>query len=147
MSSSRLHYPTICASLTVLFLFMFAFVSLGTAQDVISPPEAPAAKVDEGQPTDQAEKKSKLRRFEVGVHGTIMFQGDFNVAVPAFRETGVDYTPFIDERYESGIGGRFTFNITKNLAVESELNFTPSTPTINELLQAGITPIRRSSGG
>lgn len=147
MSSSRLHYPTICASLTVLFLFMFAFVSLGTAQDVISPPEAPAAKVDEGQPTDQAEKKSKLRRFEVGIHGTIMFQSDFEVADVVFHRAGLDSAVIDDPRYESGIGGRFTYNINRQLAVETEVNYTPSTKTRRELFQAGQSTNVPFSGG
>jgi len=76
-----------------------------------------------------------------------MFQGDFNVSNEVFIASGMPFTPFVDERYESGIGGRFTVNINRYLAVESEVNFTPSTPTHNELLWAGITPTRRSSGG
>ena len=147
MSSSRLHYPTICASLTVLFLFIFAFVSLGTAQDVIPPPEAPAAKVDEGQPTDQAEKKSKLRRFEVGIHGTIMFQSDFEAADVVYHRAGFDYAVINDRRYESGIGGRLTYNINRQLAVETEVNYTPGTKTLTELAQAGQSTNVPFSGG
>jgi len=90
----------------------------------------------------------KIPKFEIGGHGTIMFQGgDIEPSDIVFLRAGFNDRVTVDKRYESGFGGRFTFNVTESLALESELNFTPSTRTINELIRSGITPTRRSSGG
>jgi hypothetical protein len=90
----------------------------------------------------------KIPKFEIGGHGTIMFQGgDIEPSDIVFLRAGFNDRVTVDKRYESGFGGRFTFNVTESLALESEFNFTPSTRTINELIRSGITPTRRSSGG
>ena len=91
---------------------------------------------------------SKVRRFEIGGHGTIMFQGgDIEPSDIVFLRAGFNDRVTVDKRYESGFGGRFTFNVTRNLALESELNFTPSTKTFDEIIRGGSIPTRRSSGG
>lgn len=106
-----------------------------------------AASAQESAPADDGSDE-KFRRFEIGGHGTIMFQGgDIEVSDVVFRRAGFNDRITVDKRYESGFGGRFTFNVNKNLALESELNFTPSIRTFTELIRAGITPTSRSSGG
>lgn len=90
----------------------------------------------------------KIPKFEIGGHGTIMFQGgDIEVSDVVFRRAGFNDRVTVDKRYESGFGGRFTFNVNRNLALESELNFTPSTKTFDEIIRGGSIPTRRSSGG
>ncbi len=91
---------------------------------------------------------SKVRRFEIGGHGKIMFQGgDIEPSDIVFLRAGFNDRVTVDKRYESGFGGRFTFNVNRNLALESELNFTPSTKTFDEIIRGGSIPTRRSSGG
>ena len=88
--------------------------------------------------------ETKLKRFEVGGHFTIMFQDDFNPANVTFRQFGFNDSAQNVRRYESGFGGRFTYNINKRLAVEGEVNFTPSIATLNDRLSnsepANIAP-------
>lgn len=102
------------------------------------------------QKTVSSDERSdrKIPKFEIGGHGTIMFQGgDIEPSDIVFLRAGLPDRVTVDKRYESGFGGRFTFNVNRNLAFESELNFTPSTRTINEILRGGRVPTRRSSGG
>ncbi|MBX3267696.1 MAG: hypothetical protein KF831_13430 [Acidobacteria bacterium] len=90
----------------------------------------------------------KIPKFEIGGHGTIMFQGgDIEPSDIVFLRAGFPDRVTVDKRYESGFGGRFTFNVNRNLALESELNFTPSTKTFDEIIRGGSIPTRRSSGG
>jgi len=89
----------------------------------------------------------RLRRFEVGGHVTIMFQDDFEPLDVVLIKNGFPDAAFIDRRYETGFGGRFTYNINRNLAIETEINFTPSTKTAQELAEAGIGRTGPFSGG
>lgn len=90
---------------------------------------------------------NKTRPFEIGGHFTIMFQQDYEVSDVVFKEIGFNERVTINNRYESGFGGRVTYNINNNLAVEGEVNFTPSTRTVNELGRAGIVGTGVFSGG
>ncbi|MER3632939.1 MAG: hypothetical protein C4325_12950 [Blastocatellia bacterium] len=77
-----------------------------------------------------------------------MFQGgDIEPSDIIFRRAGFEDRVTSDNRYESGFGVRFSFNINRNLALESELNFTPSTRTFAEVIRGGSIPTRRSLGG
>lgn len=79
----------------------------------------------------------ELKKFEVGGHFTIMFQDDFDPKNPVFKQFGFRESITVNRRYESGFGGRFTFNINRALAVEGEINFTPSIATLNERSRNG----------
>lgn len=93
------------------------------------------------------EDNIELKKFEVGGHFTIMFQNDFEVQDVVFHRFGLEEAVTNDKRYESGFGGRFTYNVNRNLAVEGEVNFTPSTRTARELARAGIPRTGPFSGG
>lgn len=106
-----------------------------------------AASAQQSAPADDGSDE-KFRRFEIGGHGTIVFQGgDIEPSDIVFLRAGFPDRVTVDKRYESGFGGRFTFNVNRNLALESELNFTPSTKTFDEIIRGGSIPTRRSSGG
>lgn len=98
------------------------------------------------QSTNSSEE-TELKKYEVGGHFTIMFQDDFETSDVIFKRLGFNERVIIDKRYESGFGGRFTYNINRNLAIEGEVNFTPSTRTRRELALAGVQNLRAASGG
>lgn len=123
-----------------LFILSFLFVMLTLSFSRV-------AQAQERVNSDESSDR-KIRKFEVGVHGTIMFQGgDIEPSDIVFLRAGFNDRVTIDKRYESGFGGRFTFNVNRNLAFESEINFTPSTRTFDEIIRGGSVPTRRSSGG
>jgi len=128
-----------------------AGIAQDTASTVASRTDraAPAtAEIGEKQPReDTTNHRRELKRFEVGVHGTIMFQSDFEAADVVYHRAGFDYAVINDRRYESGFGGRFTYNINRNLAVEAEVNYTPGTRTLSELFMAGESTNVPFSGG
>ncbi|MCZ2391091.1 MAG: porin family protein [Acidobacteria bacterium] len=143
MSSSRFYsrYPVVRILAALLFLSV-AMPLIADAQE--SPPKTdPSA----GRSDSKERDGDKLKRFEVGVHGTIMFQSDFEAADVVYHRAGFDSAVIDDPRYESGFGGRFTYNINRNLAVETEVNYTPSTKTITELAWAGESTNVPASGG
>lgn len=89
----------------------------------------------------------EVKKFEVGGHFTVMFQDDFNPADITFKRFGFNEAVITDRRYESGFGGRFTYNINRNLAVEGEVNFIPSIATINERAKNGSSTNLEFPGG
>lgn len=90
--------------------------------------------------------ESKIKRFEIGGQFTILRRKDADTTREAFRQFfDTTNTPEIAEKItELGFGGRFTYNFTKNIAVEAEANFFPvdkkSIPVID-------VPIRVSEPG
>jgi len=138
-------------------LVVVTFASLVKAQEATLAPEAvgtsqrPTSAIsDAGKeqlPVEKTKNSTELKRFEVGIHGTIMFQSDFEAADVVYHRAGFDYAVINDRRYESGIGGRFTYNINRQLAVETEVNYTPGTKTLTELAQAGQSTNVPFSGG
>lgn len=91
-------------------------------------------------------KLEKIRRFEIGGQGTMMFEGDFDPSDVVFSRAGLLDRVGKDFRYESGFGGRFTVNLNRNLSVESEYNFIPGLKTNKERFAAGL-PLRFPNGG
>ena len=90
---------------------------------------------------DTQKKDEKIRRFEIGGQGTIMFEGDFDPSDVVFSKAGLFDGVCKESRYESGFGGRFTVNLNRNLSVEAEYNFIPGLKTIKERFAAGL-PLR-----
>lgn len=88
----------------------------------------------------------KIRRFEIGGQGTMMFEGDFDPSDVVFSRAGLLDGVRKEYRYESGFGGRFTVNLNRNLSVESEYNFIPGLKTVKELFAAGL-PLRYPYSG
>ncbi len=67
---------------------------------------------------------SEVKRFEVGGQFTILRRSDVNTAIEVFSLNGFGSRNYRSSKLnEIGLGGRFTFNFTKNIAVESEANF------------------------
>lgn len=67
---------------------------------------------------------SKVKRFEVGGQFTILRRSDADTTAEVFSLNGFGSRNYISSKLnELGFGGRFTFNFTKNIAVESEANF------------------------
>lgn len=70
--------------------------------------------------------ESKLKKFEIGGQFTILQRTDANTPAETFRRFGfassADNPATITEL---GVGGRFTYNFTKNIAIEAEANFFP----------------------
>lgn len=138
-----------------VFLFAALFVSIINGQDTQPLTEestnigsSDVEKSQESPTVDQEEKEEEsFKKFEVGGQVTIMFQDDFEPQDVVLIDNGFSDAAYIDRRYETGFGGRFTYNINKNLAIETELNFTPSTRTAQELAEAGIGRTGPFSGG
>jgi outer membrane protein with beta-barrel domain len=78
-----------------------------------------------GSPTAQTpiqtsnDKGTDLPRFEVGVHFTSMSMNPPNRICPDICFGGTDGGPMT----EPGLGGRFTYNIHRNLGLDAEVNF------------------------
>lgn len=67
---------------------------------------------------------SKVKKFEVGGQFTILRRSDADVTSEVFSLNGFGSRNYKSAKLnEFGIGGRFTFNFNKNVAVESEANF------------------------
>ena len=74
--------------------------------------------------TSDSSSDSKIKRFEVGGQFTILRRSDANTDVEVFSLNGFGSRNYKSSKLnELGLGGRFTFNFTKNIAVESEANF------------------------
>lgn len=65
----------------------------------------------------EANAQSDTPKFEIGGHYTMMTGVDFGTA---FSKSSV-----FDTQFNPGVGGRFTFNVTRNIALETELNLFP----------------------
>lgn len=67
-----------------------------------------------------------LKKFEIGGQFTFLRRSDANTAFDTFQQNGFinsDVEPA--NLSERGIGGRFGYNINKNIAAEAEINFFP----------------------
>ncbi len=145
--------------ITVFSLILFVAGILGAqipasnniaVSDRSTSTESEVNKVNIDEVTAEAESQTnetKLRKFEVGGQVTIMFQDDFEPLDVVLINNGFPESAYIDHRYESGFGGRFTYNINRNLAIETELNFIPGTPTAQEIIQTGSIRTGPFSGG
>ena len=74
--------------------------------------------------TNNRSDESELKRFEIGGQITALRRRDASVVNEVFSLNGFgsrDYRSAIINEF--GGGGRFTFNLTKNIAVETEVNF------------------------
>lgn len=68
--------------------------------------------------------ESKIKKFEIGGQFTILRRSDADVTAEVFSLNGFGSRNYRSAKLnELGIGGRFTFNFSKNIAVESEVNF------------------------
>ena len=69
----------------------------------------------------------EFRKYEIGGQFTVLRRKDTDTTRESFRQFFMTTnTPEIAEKItELGLGGRFTYNFTKNIAVEAEANFFP----------------------
>lgn len=112
------------------------------ATETIATPES-----ESGKSENTATGRDKLKRFEVGGHLTMMLQDDFEPADVVFINYGFRNAAYIDRRFETGIGGRFTYNVNRAFAVEGEVNYLPSTMTLADHFEAGVPRTGPFSGG
>lgn len=98
-------------------------------------------------PTPTPESRKKFRRFEVGVQSTLMIQSDFDIARVVFSRAGLSENDYSSSRWDTGIGARFTYNITRRFSLEAEVNYMPSSPTLQDLIDGGATTITQNSSG
>jgi len=74
--------------------------------------------------TSDSSDESNVKRFEVGGQFTILRRSDADTVSEIFSLNGFGSRNYKSSKLnELGLGGRFTFNFTKNIAVESEANF------------------------
>ena len=89
-------------------------------------------KLSQAQSAD-TKSESKLKKFEVGGHFTYLRRTDANPSDELFRQffrqQGLVENAPRGKINEYGFGGRFTYNFTKNAAVEAEVNFFPEDKT------------------
>lgn len=97
--------------------------------------------------TNNNQDDNEIKRFEVSgqISGLLVNRQDASDEV--FRKFGFPDRTLDDRFLDLGVGGRFSYNINRNLAVESEVNYFPSSPTSNELGSAGIPRTGPLSGG
>jgi len=76
------------------------------------------------QTSDNSDNE-ELKKYEIGGQFTILRRKDADTVREAFRQFfDTTNTPEIAEIItEPGFGGRFTYNFTKNIAIEAEANF------------------------
>jgi hypothetical protein len=89
---------------------------------------------------------SEVKKYEIGGQFTILRRKDANTVRELFRQFFMTTnTPEIaDKITELGFGGRFTYNFTKNIAVEAEANFFPDD---KKSMRVSGMPIRVSEPG
>lgn len=88
---------------TALFIILLAFILFCDARQL----------------TAQSEQ-SDVPRFEIGGQFTVLRLTDFDPVNEIFTPRISD-----DRIVEPGVGGRFTYNLTRNFALEAEANFFP----------------------
>lgn len=90
--------------------------------------------------------ESKTDRFEVGGQFSVLRRTDADTVRETFRRffntTGTPENP--EKITELGLGGRFTYNFNKNIAIEAEANFFPDDKKRNAVI--GM-PIKVSEPG
>lgn len=77
-----------------------------------------------------SDNETKLKRFEIGGQFTVLRRTDANTSLEIYRRSGA-FTGNPGTITELGLGGRLTFNFTKNIAVEAEANFFPEDKRAN----------------
>lgn len=87
------------------------------------------------------------KKLEVGVQVSGLFVNSIDASDEIFRRNGFPERTLNDKFLDVGIGGRFTYNVNRNLAIETEINYFPSGPTINELASSGNSTNVPFSGG
>ena len=97
--------------------------------------------------TNNNQADNEIKRFEVSgqVSGLLVNRQDASDEV--FRQFGFPENAVNERFLDIGVGGRFSYNINRNLAVESEVNYFPSRPTADDLGLAGLPIIGPLSGG
>ncbi len=73
----------------------------------------------------------KLKRFEIGGQFTSLYQqsvpkDSLLLKAPLFNNRPIFAIPEDNHQTEFGVGGRFTYNLNKNIAIEAEANIFPS---------------------
>ncbi len=73
----------------------------------------------------QSVDDADLKKYEIGGQFTFLRRSDASTEFELFRRNG--FLPGVkpDKLSEVGVGGRFTYNFTKNIAIEAEANFFP----------------------
>lgn len=97
--------------------------------------------------TNNNKDDDEIKKFEVSgqISGLLVNRLDPNDEV--FRQFGFPERAVNSRFLDIGGGGRFSYNINRNLAVESEVNYFLSRPTADELGLAGLPIIGPLSGG
>jgi len=142
-------------STTILIFFLLALTSTVLCQSMGAKPklisedsvDAKTSSSPTPTPTPTPGHQERLRRFEVGIQATTMFQSNFDIANVVNWRAGLRDSVYKWHRYESGLGARFTYNVSRRLAVEAEVNYIPSTPSFQELIASGTPIAAPSSGG
>jgi len=83
--------------------------------------------------TSDGSDESELKTYEVGGQLTLLRRSDASTVLVAFGQFGFGFAkpPNINE---FGIGGRFTYNFNKNIAVETEAFFFPEDKKVDPFL-------------
>jgi hypothetical protein len=70
--------------------------------------------------------EDELKRFEVGGHFTLLRRSDADTGFETFRRFGF-VNPSVEPEIvnEAGFGARFTYNFSRNIAIEAEANLFP----------------------
>lgn len=79
---------------------------------------------------------SKVKRFEVGGQISGLLINRIDASDEVFRQFGFPESTKNYRFLDIGFGGRFTYNVNRRLAFEGEVNYFPSSPTVNELVAA-----------
>lgn len=83
------------------------------------------------QTTDNSDN-SDVKRFEIAGHISGLFVNRIDASDEVFKNNGFPNARKNDRFLDIGFGGRFTYNLSRRLAVEGEANYFRSDPTLNE---------------
>lgn len=87
----------------------------------------------------QTTDSSDVKRFEVGGQFTLLRRSDANTVNEVFSLNGFGSRDYKSSKLnELGVGGRFTFNFTNNIAVEAEANFFREIKRPPDMIGVGI---------
>lgn len=75
--------------------------------------------------TNLAQTDEEFKRFEVGVQFTHLNLREFDTVNEYYRQRGFRIEEDDKGQSEPGFGARFTYNITKNIGLDTEVNFFP----------------------
>lgn len=92
-------------------------------------------------------EENNVKKFEIGGQVSGLFVNSLDASDEVFKQFGFPNRAFKDKFLDIGIGGRFTYNVSRNLALETEINYFPGRMTATDFINAGISRGNRPLSG